>query len=131
MINFVIGVYMALSSIFTFALTLKVNCVNRVLVISPKSIPEKSIPLTIQGQEVTLYYEQEEFKKEYDAYLNREIKKYVDEYTVEYYFYNPENGGVCDVNDCRGVEITVGAKIMFVDYKRTIYYEISEGKYHG
>ena len=109
----------------------KINGVNRAIIQSPLSIFETSIPLTMQSDEVTLYYDQDRLKTNYENYLDRELKKYVDNYIVEYYFYNTKDGGYCDIYNCQGVVIKVEAELMFkLTYKREMKYEITESKYY-
>lgn len=110
----------------------QISGINRTIVSSPRSIFETAIPLVADEKKVTLYYDQEKLKSEYQSYLDRELKKYTDSYTVDYYFYNTSDGGFCDVSNCQGVEITVEVKVMFnMDYTRTLKYEITEAKLYG
>ncbi len=132
MLDLFIAINMTVFSILTFSLSYKINGLNRAIVFPQLSLFESSIPLTVQGEEIVLYYDQELVKKTYENYLEKNIKKYVDSYKVEYYFYNTKNGGVCDVNDCQGVEIKFSAELMFgINYERVVFYEIQEGKIHG
>ena len=98
----------------------------------PRGVLEVSIPLTIQDEEVNLYYDQNALISSYESYLNKEMKKYVDSYNVKYYFYNTNDGGYCDIKDCRGVEIYFSANVMLgITYKRTLKYEIQESSFYG
>ena len=110
----------------------KINGINRSIIQTPHAILEKSIPLTMQKEEVTLYYDQETLKNSYESYLDRELKKYTENYTVSYYFYNTQDGGFCDVTNCQGVVIKVEAKVMLgITYKREMKYEITESDFYG
>jgi len=112
-----------------YSYTYQINGINRTIVATPRAIFETAIPLNVEDEEVTLYYDQDFLKEEYESYLDRELLKYTDSYEVEYYFYNTSNGGFCDVSNCQGVEIKIEAKVMFsLTYKRTMKYEIKEGK---
>ena len=119
-------------SFVMFVFTYRISSINRIITLSQKPIIESSIPLTVQDDEIVLYFDKELLKTNIDNYLEKEAKKYVEDYHVEYYFYNTENEGVCDVNDCQGVEINFEAKIMFgINYQRVMKYEIVEGLLHG
>ena len=110
----------------------KINGINRTIIQTPHSILETSIPLTMQKEEVVLYYDQSKLKNNYEKYLESEITKYSDDYQVEYYFYNTNDGGFCDITNCQGVVIKVEAKVMLgITYKREMKYEIQESKYYG
>lgn len=116
-------------SMFTFSY--RINSITSSLYGIQYPLIECSIPLTIQDEEVELYFDQDKLKNSFNNYLEREVAKYVDSYDVEYYFYNVENGGYCDIKNCQGVEIYFSASIMFgYEYKRTLKYEIKEGKIH-
>ena len=98
----------------------------------PIHIFETAIPLATDSNEYELYFDQERVKYRYERYLEKEAKRYVDNYKVEYYFYNTKDGGYCDENNCQGVEIFFSAELMLkINYKRTMKYEIKEGKIHG
>ena len=119
-------------SFFLFTFTYTYIGVNRIITCSPRSIFESSIPLTTSNIEETIHFDKEALKKTYDNYLKREVTKYVKEYEVNYYFYNKESGGVCEVDDCLGVEISFKCNVLyFSHYERVMYYEIVEGKMHG
>lgn len=110
----------------------KINGINRSILQTPHSILETSVPLTMQKEEVTLYYDQETLKNNYEKYLDSELKKYTEDYVVSYYFYNTNDGGFCDVTNCQGVVIKVEAKVMLgITYKREMKYEITESIYYG
>ena len=111
-----------------FTYTYQINGINRTIIATPTSIIESSIPLTTSSETPVLYYDQDSLKNNYQTYLDRELKKYTQEYEVEYYFYNTSDGGFCDVTNCQGVEIKVEAKVLFsFPYSRTMKYEIVEG----
>ena len=118
--------------VLIYTYTFKLSGINRVIITTPLSVFESSIPLIMQDEEIGLYYDQDELKKSYENYLDRELRKYTDSYEVTYYFYNTENGGYCDINNCQGVIINIEAKVMFnMTYKREMKYEITESKYYG
>lgn len=114
--------------ILMFSFSFRVNAITSSLYSNHIPLVESSIPLTMQEDEVVLYFDQEKLKENYKNFLEKEIEKYVDSYTVNYYFYNLENGGFCDVNNCQGVEIYFSAKIMLIyEYQQTLKYEIHRG----
>ena len=115
-----------------FSFSYRVNALTNILYSNLSPVVESSIPLTIQDEEINLYFDQEKLKINFENFLAREVSSYVDSYKVEYYFYNVENGGYCDNKNCQGVEIYFSAKIMLIyEYKQTLNYEIKEGKFHG
>lgn len=118
--------------IIMFSFSYRVNALTNILYSNLSPVVESSIPLTIQDEEINLYFDQAKLKINFEKFLAREVSSYVDSYKVEYYFYNVENGGYCDNKNCQGVEIYFSAKIMLIyEYKQTLNYEIKEGKFHG
>lgn len=120
-----ISVILATIVISLFSFTVRLNGLNRLITCSPKQIFESAIPLAHQDDKEYLTYDKEKVKEKYNAYLEATIYKYVSSYEVRYYFYNTENKGVCDINDCQGVEIYFEAPITsFYTYKNQMFYEI-------
>ena len=119
-----ISVLFSLIMICSFQNTYKITGLDRSIINSPKELFEVAIPLTVQDNMV-LYYDKELLKQKYQQYLDSVVYKYVSSYHVSYYFYNINDLGVCNIEDCQGVEITFKAPInSFYEYKNTMYYEI-------
>ena len=132
MIMLFLGLLLINCVFLMFSYTYQLNGINRVIIAAPIQLFETSIPLATQDKEVTLYYEKETLKHNYETYLEKELTKYTSSYEVQYYFYNTNNGGFCDEKDCQGVEIDITAKIMlWMDYERVMKYEIVKGKING
>ena len=132
MILLYLSLLLIVSSFLMFNFSYNYNGVNKTILSIPLSIAESSIPLTMQDDELYLYYDQEKFKKTYEEYLEKEITKYVTSYEVNYYFYNTKDGGYCDVNNCQGVEVKIDAFIMYgFKYHRVMNYEITRSKLYG
>ena len=116
---------LAVSSITLFAFSLKVNGLNRIVTHIPIQVFHKTIPLVSDEEEIDLYYDKYHLQDNVKHYLDTSIYKYVSSYDIDYYFYNTDSGGACDITDCKGVEITITAKVSsFYTYKKTMYYEI-------
>lgn len=110
-------------SIFSFEM--KLTGLTRTILNSPKSIFETAIPLVTEDEEFDPYLLKEDVKQKYNAYLDSTVYKYVKNYDVEYYFYNIDNQGTCDIRDCKGVEISFRSNInMFYTYHYKTYFEI-------
>ena len=108
-----------------FSFSYRISGLNRSLIYSPRQIFECAIPLIRADEEADPYYDKELVKSKYEEYLDSVVYRYVDTYNVDYYFYSPSTNGVCDVNDCQGVEIFFEAKVTsFYTYKSHMFYEI-------
>lgn len=120
--------FLICSSYLMLSYSYVLNGLNRTITNTPKSIFETAIPLTTHEEMVVLYFDQKILIQNYNSYLEKEVTKYVENYEVNYYFYNTQDGGFCDVTNCQGVEIEFSASIMFnYRYQRVMDYEIEEG----
>ena len=125
MIITLLSIILATVVISLFSFTERLNGLNRSFYQTPKNIFECAIPLYNQDDEIYLSYDKEDLKRRHKEYLDATVYKYVTSYEVSYYFYNTENKGVCDLNDCQGVEIFFEAPITsFYTYKNHMFYEI-------
>lgn len=132
MIVLYLGFILVSCVMLMFSYTYQFSGINRVLLSPPSEVFESSVPLTIQKEEIVLYYDQEKLKENYENYLIRELTKYTSKYEVEYYFYNTNDGGFCDIENCSGVEIKVEAEVMLgINLTRIMNYEIKESEYYG
>ena len=131
MIVLLFGLLFASITFLFYSYSYNLTCLNQK--ISPLQIHlfEPCVPLTIQEGEEP-YFDQEMVIATYNAYFEKEVSQYVQDYEIKYYFYNTKDGGVCDIKNCQGVEINIEATLLFNrEYKRTVYYEIKEGAKHG
>lgn len=127
MILFLFSVLFMICSFSLYSFTYRVNGVSRVITYTPPTIFEIAVPLTSDDEEPNFYFEREALKEKHKQYLDSSLSRYVDSYEVDYYFYNPNNNGVCEIDDCKGVEITFKTQITdFYKYENTMYYEIKK-----
>ena len=125
MLIFLISILMSIGVVSLFSFNYKIDGLNRTIIHSPIQIFQYAIPLSIENDELTLYYNQEKIKQKYEEYLDTSVYKYVSNYDVSYYFYNIEDKGVCDIEDCQGVEVQFEAPVnVFYHYKNSMYFEI-------
>ena len=127
MINIFISLLFIVMSYSFFTISISIQGINRLVINAPRGIFEYSV---VRSETGVVYYEQEEIKKRYLSYIEDNIHQYVDKYDLQFRFYNPSTGGLCQEN-CEGVEIKLSSKIAFsFSYSRTMFYEIREVK-HG
>ena len=63
-----------------------------------------------------------------DDYYREQLSKYVDKYSVDYYFYNQSDDSICLSPYCDALEIEVNCTItMGYQYHRVMYYELVRG----
>ena len=111
--------------ISSFSFTYKYMGLNRCIINSPIQIVEASIfPITYAEEEI-LYIDKSTFKSKYKKYLDSQVYRYVNDYSVSYYFYSLNNKAACTTKDCQGVEISFSATIDYIyPFHRTIFFEL-------
>lgn len=117
--------------ISSFSFTYKCMGLNRCIINSPIQIVEASIFPITYAEDETLYIDKSTFKSKYKKYLDSQVYRYVNDYTVSYYFYTSDNKQACTLKDCMGVEISFNARIDYIyPFHRTIYFEL-KGVFNG
>lgn len=114
-----------------FSVTTKITGINRVMMNMPKELFQTSIPL-IQDDEFIAYYDKKALESNVTGYLNKHLKKFVSEYTIDFYYYNQLDESMCISEMCDAVEVSLSANIVFeYRYERTMFYEIKKGNSYG
>ena len=110
------------------SMSVNMSAVNRIIINTPKSLFEASIPVIVEGDFVPCF-DQTSLKINLTIYYKNNLEKYTDNYSFKTYYYNPQDGSFC-AEQCRAVEVRVTAYVNFnYQINRTIFYEIQEGVY--
>ncbi len=113
------------AQLFTFSFS--IQGINRAIVSTPIELMQHTVSFSDDG----VHFIKDKFELFVLTYYKNSLSRYVDEYTVDFYYYNLLDGSMCLSDDCSGVEITVECKLMLTqEYKRVMYYEI-RGKNNG
>lgn len=129
MIAFLV-VVMALLSFQFFTVTTKINVLNRVVVNTPISLFEASIPLVSDEEEISLYFDKPLLEANLSDYYQHNLHRYVKRYTLSYYYYNQEDQSYCVDDLCNAVEVSITANVVFsFSYSRIMFYEIRSSHY--
>jgi len=126
MINIFISVLMSLGLFNIFTITYRLDGINRTIVSAPMEIFEYSIPVAVFDTTEYLVFDVNKVKRKYVEYLDTVIYQYVNDYDVSFSFYTIHSDLVSEKYE--GVDITFSTKVTLVNYERTMYYEISEGR---
>ena len=114
-----------------FTVSTRITGINRAMINMPKEIFQASIPL-IQDGNFVAYYDQKVLENNVLGYLNKNVKKYVSNYKLHFYYYSQDDGSMCITKFCDAVEITIRANVVFnYSYSRTMFYEIRKGNTYG
>lgn len=133
MVNIFISLFIAIYSFQAFSLTYQISGINKTFIYMPIAILENSIPLLQENnQKFDAYFDKQLLKINVDSYLKKDLKRYVKNYEVFYYYYDANNNLVCKSDYCDGVKITLKCKIMnLYDYKKSMFYEIKDNTING
>lgn len=116
----------------SFTLTYRLQSINRVVLNTPISLFEKSIPLINYPEENNLYFDKEALRENLKSYYDENLEKTFKNYTMELYFYNQEDESICVNDKCNAVRVTVKGRFFYmVDVNREIKYEIHKGAKYG
>ena len=123
--NIMFSLLIAILSLHFFTVTYRVNGVHRTLFNVPISIFETSVPLLSDNDEPNLYFVKRSLEKKLNAYFASQLKRYVSDYEISYYYYNQSDYSVCRTNECTSVEINLKAKIVLnFNYDKTANFYI-------
>ena len=90
-----------------FMISYQVNGINRLVYGVPVSLFETSL------------------EEKLTSYFNALMKRYADDYTLDFYYYNPSNHSLCVSENCSAIEVTVEANLVLnYHYEKTLFYEI-------
>ena len=127
MILMLIFPLIGLVSLQYFALNFSIQGLNRAIIFTPIELMYKSV--IAYGEKP--YFIREDFEDLVLSYYDKVLTRYTRHYEAEFYYYNPEDGSMCLLDTCDGVEITINCKLNATYYyHRVMYYEMSEAS-HG
>ncbi|HPS19075.1 MAG TPA: hypothetical protein PLR04_03000 [Bacilli bacterium] len=130
MTNAFLSLLLALLSLQLFAITMRLNTINRIVISTPISLLEISIPLVNEQNEEPLYFDQELLKDNFYRYYENTLSKYTSQISLEFYYYNQLDHSYCLGDKCDAVEVKITARVIFnFDYHRTMFYEIKDTNY--
>lgn len=109
--NMIFSLMIAVMSLQMFTMTYRINGVNRTLFHIPLGIFESAIPLLTPNYDLDIYYDKEVLEQSLTYYFDSNLHKYVNDYTLSYYYYNQEDESICVSDKCTAVEITLKADI--------------------
>lgn len=117
----------ALLSFQLFTITLRLNTINRLIIATPISLFESSVPLVNEDDEIRLYFDKTLLESKLNSYYQENVSPYVHNFTLSFYYYNQEDNSYCVDEYCDAVEVKFTAQVIFTfSYSRTMFYEIKD-----
>ena len=108
-----------------FIFSYQINGINRLVFGVPLSLVESSIDLYDIADNEWAHFDKETLEDKLTSYFACSMKHYVDDYTLDFYYYNNTNYAYCTSDKCGGIEITLKADLTLnYHYSKTIFYEI-------
>ena len=123
--NIMFSLLIGVLSLHFFTVTYRLNGVHRTLFNVPISIFEASIPLVEESENPSLYFSKEVLEEKLDTYFANQLKKYVSNYSLSFYYYNQEDYSICRDDQCTSLEINLKARIVLdFEYDKTANFYI-------
>lgn len=108
-----------------FMISYQVNGINRLVYGVPVSLFETSLNLYGVDENNGAFFIKDTLEEKLTSYFNALMKRYADDYTLDFYYYNPSNHSLCVSENCSAIEITVEANLVLnYHYEKTLFYEI-------
>lgn len=108
-----------------FMISYQVNGINRLVYGVPVSLFETSLNLYGVDENNGTFFIKDTLEEKLTSYFNALMKRYADDYTLDFYYYNPSNHSLCVSENCSAIEVTVEANLVLnYHYEKTLFYEI-------
>ena len=125
MIMMIISFFVVVLSFNLFMMSYQVNGVNRLVLGAPMSLFETAIDMVNIDESEGPKFNHEILADNLTSYFDYSMPQYTDDYSLNFYYYNPTNHSVCLKPQCKAVEVTVNASLALgYQYSKTMYYEI-------
>ena len=108
-----------------FMISYQMNGINHLIYSVPLSLFETSINLLNLEEDTVPYFSKENLENKLTSYFSYGMQRYVNDYKLDFYYYNPSNHSFCTTNKCSAVEVTLKTELMLnYLYEKIFYYEI-------
>ena len=125
MIAMVIVFLIVVLSFNFFMISYQVSGINRLVLGTPMSLFETSINMYEIDEKEGPYFDKELLVENITYYFDYHMPRYTKDYSLAFYYYNPEDHSMNLGIEVQAVEITIKASLMLdYQYQKTMYYEI-------
>ena len=125
MVLMFIALFVAVISFNFFMMSYQINGVNNLVLAMPISLYETSINMININDSTGPTFDKQRLEERINKYFSFSMKKYTDDYSLSFYYYNPFDHSVCLSDSCYAVEVKVDATlILYYHYSKTMYYQI-------
>lgn len=123
--------YILLTSLFlSFSVgAMEYSSVNRTFLLLHRGVIESAINTIDESGEPNVYINETKLESGVRDYLDKNLPKYVTNYTLSYYYFYQSDGLICLSHHCDSIKISLKADInYFFHYEKAISFYIHEGK---
>lgn len=108
-----------------FMMAHQINGINRLVLSAPLSLFETAIVLYEIDEATGPYFDKGILVDNITSYFNYHMGRYTSDYSINYYYYRPNNHSLDMSDKPKAVEVTVEADIaLSFHYEKTMFYEI-------
>ena len=125
MIAIFISFFVDVLSFNFFMISYQINGINRLVLGAPLSLFETAINLFEIDEDIGPVFDKEILVDNITSYFDYHMPRYTNDYSLEYYYYNPVDHSIELSDNAKAVEVKVSANLVLsYHYEKTMYYEI-------
>ena len=125
MIAIFISLFTVILSFNFFMMSHQMNGINRLVLNVPLSLFENAINVYEINERSGPYFNKRELEENLTYYFNYHMIKYVDSYSLRFYYYNIEDHSIDMSSTPKAVDVTLSTTVaMYTRYEKTMFYEI-------
>lgn len=125
MVAIFISFFVVVLSFNFFIISYQINGINRIVLATPLSLYETAINLFEIDEDIGPTFDHEQLEDNITSYFDYHLPRYTSDYTLSFYYYNPEDYSIELSDNLKAVEVLVHANLaLSYQYEKTMYYEI-------
>lgn len=125
MLTMIISFFIIVLSFNFFIISFQINGVNRLVLGAPLALFETAINMFDIDLEKGPTFDKETLEENITSYFAYSMPNYTNDYSLEFYYYNPSDHSICLEDECQAVEVEVKANLaLSYHYSRVMFYEI-------
>ena len=125
MIAMIISFFVVFISFNFFMISYEINGVNRIVLSAPLSLYETAIELFNIDEDEGPHFNKTILEDNITSYFDFHLPRYVNDYDLDFYYYNPSDHSLDMDSKCQAVEVTVSMELVLnTHYQKTMFYEI-------
>jgi len=125
MVTIFIALFIIVCCFNLFMFSYQANGINRLVYGIPISLIETAVDIYDIDASSGVYFSRDVLEEKLTSYFDYSIKHYVNDYQLDFYYYNPLNHSYCLRDRCSAFEMTISTTLMMnYHYEKTLYYEI-------